>query len=38
MTTIALMGAGGQMGMRIAQKLKDRSDYNTLYVEISEEG
>jgi len=38
MTTIALMGAGGQMGMRIACKLKGRSDYNTLYVEIGEEG
>ena len=38
MTTVALMGAGGQMGMRIAQKLKDKSDYKTLYVEISEDG
>ena len=38
MTTIALMGAGGQMGMRIAQKLKDNYDYNTLYMEISAEG
>lgn len=38
MTTIALMGAGGQMGIRIAQKLKDASSYKTLYLEISEEG
>jgi len=38
MTTIALMGAGGQMGMRIALKLRDSSNYNTLYIEISEEG
>ena len=38
MTTIALMGAGGQMGIRIAQKLKDSPDYKTLYVEISDEG
>ena len=38
MTTIALMGAGGQMGIRIAQKLKDNHDYKTLYVEVSDEG
>jgi hypothetical protein len=38
MTTIALMGAGGQMGIRIAQKLKDASNYKTLYLEISKEG
>ncbi len=38
MTTIALMGAGGQMGIRIAQKLKDASDYKALYLEINEEG
>jgi pyrroline-5-carboxylate reductase len=38
MTTIALMGAGGQMGIRIAQKLKDDASYTTLYVEISEKG
>ena len=38
MTTIALMGAGGQMGMRIALKLRDSSNYNTLYIEISEKG
>ena len=38
MTTIALMGAGGQMGTRIAQKLKGNVNYKTLYVEVSEEG
>jgi len=38
MTTIALMGAGGQMGTRIAQKLKGNANYKTLYVEVSEEG
>jgi len=38
MTTIALMGAGGQMGIRIARKLKDNADYKTLYVEVSDEG
>ena len=38
MATIALMGAGGQMGIRITQKLKDNPDYKTLYVEVSNEG
>ncbi len=38
MTTIVLMGAGGQMGLRIAQKLKDAPGYHTLYLEISAEG
>ena len=38
MTTIALMGAGGQMGIRLTQKLKDNPDYKTLYVEVSDEG
>lgn len=38
MTTIALMGAGGKMGNRITRNLKDRPDYTTLYVEISEAG
>lgn len=38
MTTIALMGAGGQMGTRIAQKLKGNVNYKTLYIEVSEEG
>jgi len=38
MSTIALMGAGGKMGLRIASKLKDNADYKTLYVEISDAG
>ena len=38
MITIALMGAGGQMGIRIAGKLKGNRDYKTLYVEVSDEG
>ena len=38
MSTIALMGAGGKMGMRITRNLKDNPDYTTLYVEISEAG
>ena len=36
MSTIALMGAGGKMGLRITENLKDNPDYTTLYVEISE--
>ena len=38
MTTIALMGAGGKMGLRIARNLKDNPDYATFYVEVSEAG
>ena len=38
MSTIALMGAGGKMGLRITENLKDNPDYTTLYVEISEAG
>ena len=38
MSTIALMGAGGKMGLRITRNLKDNADYTTLYVEISEAG
>lgn len=38
MSTIALMGAGGKMGLRITRNLKDNPDYTTLYVEISEAG
>ncbi len=38
MSTIALMGAGGKMGCRIARNLKDNPDHTTLYVEISKEG
>jgi len=36
MSTIALMGAGGKMGLRITKNLKNNPDYTTLYVEISE--
>jgi len=38
MSTIALMGAGGKMGLRIARNLKDNPDYTTYYVEVSEAG
>ncbi len=38
MSTIALMGAGGKMGLRIVRNLKDNADYKTLYVEISDAG
>lgn len=37
MTTITLFGAGGKMGFRITDRLKD-SEYRMLYVEISEQG
>jgi len=35
--TIALMGAGGKMGCRITDNLKNR-DYNMKYIEVSERG
>lgn len=38
MSAIALMGAGGKMGMRITRNMKDHPDYTTLYVEVSEAG
>ncbi len=38
MTTIALMGAGGKMGLRITMNLKDNPDYKTLYLEVGEAG
>lgn len=38
MTTIALFGAGGKMGFRCAEHLKERADYDTLYVEVGEAG
>ena len=38
MSTIALMGAGGKMGLRITENLKDNDEHTTLYVEISEAG
>ncbi len=37
MTTIALFGAGGKIGYRIAQHLRN-SEYRVLYLEVSEEG
>src|SRR5438552_18019283 len=37
MTTIALLGAGGKMGLRITDNLR-KSDYDVRYVEISERG
>ncbi len=37
MNTIALVGAGGKMGCRITDRLKD-SEYNMLYLEVSETG
>ncbi len=37
MTTIALMGAGGKMGCRITDRLKE-TEYRMRYVEISEAG
>lgn len=38
MTTIAVMGAGGKVGYRITKNLKNNSDFNSLYVEISPAG
>ena len=38
MTTIALFGAAGKIGMRITDKLKDDPAYHTLYVEAGEAG
>ena len=38
MTTIALMGAGGKMGCRLTDNLKDHLDYKMLYVEVSPTG
>lgn len=37
-TKVALMGAGGKMGCRITDNMKDVSDYDMLYVEVSESG
>lgn len=36
MTTIALFGAAGKMGMRISRRLKETTQYKTLYVESGE--
>lgn len=37
-TTIALMGAGGKMGCRITDNMKDLPEYRMLYVEVSPQG
>jgi len=37
-TTIALLGAGGKMGRRITNNMKDRAEYRMLYVEVSQSG
>jgi hypothetical protein len=37
-TAVALFGAAGKMGMRIADKLRDDPAYHMLYVEAGEEG
>ena len=36
--TIALMGAGGKMGCRITDNIKDLDHYDVAYVEVSSEG
>src|SRR4051812_11773673 len=38
MTTIALLGAGGKMGCRIADNLRHHPEYRTRYVEIGAAG
>jgi len=38
MNTIALFGAAGKIGTRIAEKLRDDPDFRTLYVEAGEAG
>jgi len=38
MDTIALLGAGGKIGIRIAEKLKGSAEHTTFYVEVSEAG
>lgn len=38
MITVALFGAGGKMGCRITDNLKDDPEYHLLYVETSEAG
>jgi hypothetical protein len=37
-TTIALMGAGGKMGCRIADNMRNLPEYKLLYIEVSEQG
>jgi pyrroline-5-carboxylate reductase len=36
--TIAILGAGGKMGCRITDNLKDAAEYRVLYVEVSDVG
>ncbi len=38
MTTLALLGAGGKMGCRVTDHLKDHPDYRMLYVETGQRG
>ncbi len=38
MTTIVLLGAGGKMGCRLTDNLKNHPEYEMLYVEVSEAG
>ena len=38
MSTIALMGAGGKVGIRITRNMKGQPDFKMLHVEISEAG
>ena len=38
MTTIALFGAGGKMGCRLTDNLRDRAEYRMLYVEVGDAG
>lgn len=37
-TTVALLGAGGKMGCRLTDNLKDHPEYDMLYIEIGEAG
>jgi hypothetical protein len=37
-TRVALLGAGGKMGCRITDNLKDRPEYEVAYVEVGPEG
>lgn len=37
-TRIALMGAGGKMGCRITDNIKDRGEYEVDYIEVSDAG
>ncbi len=38
MTKVALLGAGGKMGMRLGANLAKHDEFETLHVEVSEEG